>query len=41
MDVSFAVEDYPKCETTLPYTIDVTCPECKKGKFAEKKSRLW
>ena len=32
-------EDYPKCETTLPYTIDVTCPECKKGKFAEKKSR--
>ncbi|MDD0853751.1 type I DNA topoisomerase [Halobacteriovorax sp. GB3] len=32
-------EDYPKCETTLPYTIDVTCPNCKKGKFAEKKSR--
>ncbi|POB15058.1 type I DNA topoisomerase [Halobacteriovorax sp. DA5] len=32
-------EEYPKCETTLPYTIDVTCPKCKKGKFAEKKSR--
>ncbi len=32
-------EDYPKCETTLPYTIDVTCPKCKVGKFAEKKSR--
>jgi len=32
-------EEYPNCETTLPYTIDVTCPECKKGKFAEKKSR--
>lgn len=32
-------EDYPKCDTTLPYTINVTCPECNKGKFAEKKSR--
>ncbi len=32
-------EDYPKCDTTLPYTINVICPECKKGKFAEKKSR--
>lgn len=32
-------EEYPKCETTLPYTIDVTCPKCKVGKFAEKKSR--
>ncbi len=32
-------EDYPNCDTTLPYTIDVTCPECNKGKFAEKKSR--
>src|SRR5690606_17270173 len=32
-------EDYPKCDTTLPYTLDVKCPECKKGKFAEKKSR--
>jgi DNA topoisomerase I len=32
-------EEYPTCETTLPYTIDVTCPKCKKGKFAEKQSR--
>lgn len=32
-------EDYPKCETTLPFYFDVTCPKCKKGKFAEKKSR--
>lgn len=32
-------EEYPKCDTTLPYTIDVTCPKCKVGKFAEKKSR--
>jgi DNA topoisomerase I len=32
-------EEYPQCETTLPYTLDITCPECKKGKFAEKKSR--
>ncbi len=32
-------EDYPKCDTTLPYTLDINCPECKKGKFAEKKSR--
>ncbi len=32
-------EDYPTCDTTLPYTLDLHCPECKKGKFAEKKSR--
>lgn len=32
-------EDYPKCETTLPYTLQIHCPECKKGKFTEKKSR--
>ncbi|HAZ11803.1 MAG: DNA topoisomerase I [Bdellovibrionales bacterium GWA2_49_15] len=32
--------EYPTCDTTLPYTLDVTCPECKKGKFAEKKSRF-
>jgi len=32
-------EDYPKCDTTLPYTIDVNCPKCKVGKFAEKQSR--
>jgi DNA topoisomerase-1 len=32
-------EEYPKCDTTKPYTIDVTCPKCKVGQFAEKKSR--
>jgi len=32
-------EDYPQCDTTLPYTLKVHCPECKVGKFAEKKSR--
>lgn len=32
--------EYPECDTTLPYTVDVSCPECKKGKFAEKKSRF-
>ncbi len=32
-------EEYPQCETTLPYTLKITCPECKVGKFAEKKSR--
>ena len=32
-------EEYPQCETTLPYTLKIHCPECKKGKFAEKKSR--
>jgi DNA topoisomerase-1 len=32
-------EEYPKCKTTLPYTLDVNCPECKVGEFAEKKSR--
>ncbi len=34
-----ACEEYPTCMTTLPFTLDVVCPECKKGKFAEKKSR--
>ena len=32
-------EEYPNCETTLPYTLNVKCPECKVGNFAEKKSR--
>ena len=32
-------EDYPQCDTTLPYTLKTTCPECKIGKFSEKKSR--
>lgn len=32
-------EDYPQCDTTLPYTLPITCPSCKVGKFAEKKSR--
>jgi DNA topoisomerase-1 len=32
-------ENYPECDTTLPYTLPITCPECKVGKFAEKKSR--
>lgn len=35
-----ACEEYPTCATTLPFTIDVHCPECKVGKFAEKKSRF-
>lgn len=35
-----ACEDYPQCATTLPFTLDVQCPECKVGKFAEKKSRF-
>lgn len=33
-------EDYPQCETTLPYTLPIVCPKCKIGKFAEKKSRF-
>lgn len=32
-------EDYPQCDTTLPYTLKIHCPECKVGKFAEKRSR--
>ena len=35
-----ACEDYPTCKGTLPFTLDVTCPKCKVGKFAEKKSRF-
>ena len=34
-----ACEEYPTCATTLPFTLDVQCPLCKVGKFAEKKSR--
>ena len=34
-----ACEEYPHCKTALPYTLDINCPECKKGLFAEKKSR--
>jgi len=33
-------ENYPQCETTLPYTLDIKCPECKVGNFAEKRSRF-
>ncbi len=32
-------EEYPKCDTMLPYTLEVNCPDCKTGQFAEKKSR--
>lgn len=35
-----ACEDYPACATTLPFTLEVHCPLCKVGKFAEKKSRF-
>ena len=35
-----ACEEYPTCATTLPFTLDIQCPECKVGKFAEKKSRF-
>ena len=33
-------EEYPQCKVTLPYELDVQCPECKKGNFVEKKSRF-
>lgn len=33
-------EDYPQCETTLPYTLPILCPDCKVGKFAERQSRF-
>ena len=32
-------EDYPKCDTTLSFYLDVSCPSCGKGNFAEKMSR--
>ena len=35
-----ACEEYPGCATTLPFTLEVHCPLCKIGKFAEKKSRF-
>ncbi|MBL6989537.1 MAG: type I DNA topoisomerase [Bacteriovoracaceae bacterium] len=34
-----ACEEYPNCKTAMPYVLEVNCPECKKGRFAEKKSR--
>ena len=34
-----ACEEYPKCDMTLSYYLDIKCPSCKKGNFAEKKSR--
>jgi DNA topoisomerase I len=34
-----ACEEYPNCKTSLPYVIDVHCPECKTGRFTEKQSR--
>ncbi|GAB4018497.1 MAG: type I DNA topoisomerase [Bdellovibrio sp.] len=33
-------ENYPQCDTTLPYTLDIKCPECNVGYFAEKRSRF-
>jgi DNA topoisomerase-1 len=33
-------ENYPQCDTTLPFTLPITCPECKVGRFSEKKSRF-
>ena len=32
-------EEFPSCDTTLPYTLKISCPECKTGRFAEKKGR--
>jgi len=33
-------EMYPECKATLPYVLDVHCPACKVGFFAEKRSRF-
>jgi len=33
-------EMYPECKATLPYVLDVSCPVCKVGLFAEKRSRF-
>lgn len=32
-------EDYPNCKTTMPYLLDVPCPKCETGRFAEKRSK--
>ncbi|MCY4645043.1 MAG: type I DNA topoisomerase [Bacteriovoracales bacterium] len=32
-------EDYPNCKTTLSFYLNVKCPSCRKGYFAEKVSR--
>jgi len=35
----YACEDYPKCKTTAPVTLDIDCPDCKDGKIAEKRGK--
>jgi DNA topoisomerase-1 len=35
----YACEDYPTCKTTAPVTLNISCPECKTGKIAEKKGK--
>ncbi|MBF0208218.1 MAG: type I DNA topoisomerase [Oligoflexia bacterium] len=32
-------EDFPQCKTTLPFTLDIYCPECKTNEIAERNTR--
>ncbi|HEY3450891.1 MAG TPA: type I DNA topoisomerase [Myxococcales bacterium] len=34
-----ACKAYPECKTSKPLTSGVTCPECKEGQLAERKSK--
>ncbi|MGC4115798.1 MAG: type I DNA topoisomerase [Myxococcales bacterium] len=34
-----ACKAYPDCKTTKPFSSGVTCPECKEGQLAERKSK--
>ena len=34
-----ACKAYPDCKTSKPLTTGVTCPECKEGKLAERRSK--
>jgi DNA topoisomerase-1 len=34
-----ACSAYPECKTSKPLTTGVTCPECKQGQLAERRSK--
>jgi DNA topoisomerase-1 len=31
--------NYPDCKSILPFTTNITCPDCKVGKFVKKKNK--
>lgn len=35
----YKCEDYPTCKTTMPFTLNITCPKCEDGKIVEKRTK--